>query len=206
MPELEQKQFQKRLVAYKIDVSKIVNSKFLRDELSAGFLQIGELKVSRVNIIGTVVHISEQNGNSVASIDDGTGRMPLRTFEQTNILSKIEVGDLVLLVGKVREFNNEKYLIPEIIKKFENLDWMSLRKKEVSLLPLSLENLDPKEPPKSPGADVYDLIKSMDSGDGVPIEDIIKKSDDANAEIKVSRLLEKGDIFEIRPGRLKVLE
>ena len=54
--------------------------------------------------------------------------------------------------------------------------------------------------------EVYSLIKKLDDGYGVSIEDIIKNSNNSKAENIITKLLERGDIFEIKPGKLKVLE
>ena len=53
---------------------------------------------------------------------------------------------------------------------------------------------------------IYSLIKELDNGDGVSFEDILGKFKGAEAEAIINTLLENGNIFEIRPGRLKVLE
>ena len=82
MPELEQKTFQKRQVAYKARISDILNSVFMKDEMSAGFIKINDVVVSRVNLIATIVYKSEQeqNSNSVM-IDDGTGKIILKSLK-----------------------------------------------------------------------------------------------------------------------------
>ena len=50
------------------------------------------------------------------------------------------------------------------------------------------------------------MIKKLDEGDGVLIDDVIKSSKIGDAEEIINRLLENGDIFEIKPGKLKILE
>ena len=54
--------------------------------------------------------------------------------------------------------------------------------------------------------EIYLLIKRLDTGDGVAIDDVINKFNNAEAEKILNILLEKGDIFEVKPGKLKVLE
>src|SRR3989338_5982603 len=132
MTELEQKTFQKRQVAYKARISDILNSAFMKDEMSAGFIKINDVVVSRVNLIATVVYKAEQDQNSNSiMIDDGTGKIILKSFEAFLPFLSIDVGDTVLAVGKIREFNGEKYLIPEILKKLGNNSWVSLRTLEL---------------------------------------------------------------------------
>ena len=212
MPELEQKTFQKRQVAYKARISDILNSVFMKDEMSAGFIKINDVVVSRVNLIATIVYKSEQeqNSNSVM-IDDGTGKIILKSFEAFIPFSKIDIGDMVLAIGKVREFNNEKYIIPEILKKLDDNSWMNVRKLELKNSVIigqkeeKLEEVSESVLP-NPSENIHSLIRKMDTGDGADIDDVVKHSLVSDAEAIISRLLENGDIFEIKPGRVKVLE
>lgn len=198
MPDTEQKSFQ-RQAACKARVSDIVS------------MRLDELNVSRVNILATIVHKPDKNENyGDAVIDDGTGRIQLRSFENKDLISKIEVGDSALVIGKVREFNGEKYIVPEILRKIDNPAWISIRKIELSRNePAAAEIKDePKE--ISEISDIYDevcsIIKKLDDGSGVFIDDIIKNCSKPEAESTINELLKKGNIFEIRPGRVKVLE
>ena len=204
MPEL---QFQKRLVAHKARIADILQSDFARDDASAGFIKLGGLNISRVNLLGAVVHKSE-GAYAGAVIDDGTGKISLRAFENTGIFSKADVGDFVLVIGRIRSFNDEKYVMPEIIKKIEAA-WMTARKLELKNAYVADEKAKISAPDveeAAVGDEVYTLIKSLDNGDGVSFDDVIKSSKDKSAEFIINKLLESGDIFEIKPGRLKVLE
>ena len=115
-----------------------------------------------------------------------------------------------MVIGKVREFSGEKYIVPEILRKIDNPAWMSIRKIELSRNePAAAEIKD--EPKKVIEiSDIYNevcsIIKKLDGGDGVPIDDIIKNSSKPEAESIINELLKKENIFEIRPGRVKVLE
>ena len=110
MPDI---QFQKRLVARKARISDILQADFARDDSSAGFIKVGGLNISRVSMLGAVVHKSE-GAYAGAVIDDGTGKISLRAFENIGVFSKADVGDFVLVIGKIRSFNDEKYVMPEI--------------------------------------------------------------------------------------------
>ena len=197
MSELEQKIFQKRQIAFKVSILDILNG----------------MNISRVNIVATLIYKSEDLNYDSAIIDDGGGRILVRGFEKSNIFSNVDVGDVVLVVGKIRDFNNERYIIPEILKKVEDAGWMNVRKLELRKSSVVIEDTTKD---KNGGliedikldnhAEVYDLIKKLDEGDGVPIDDAIKNSKICDAEEIISRLLEKGDIFEVKPGKLKILE
>ena len=98
------------------------------------------LKVSRVNIIAAMIYKSEDFNYSSAVIDDGTGRIQLRSFENNAYFSKIDVGDIVLIIGKIREFNNEKYIVPEILKRINNAKWVDVRRLELKNSDLIMNN------------------------------------------------------------------
>ncbi len=212
--ESQQKTFQKRQVAYKLRVSDILKGRFAKDELSSGYIKVNELNVSRVNLIGTIVYKPEQqSGFPSVIVDDGTGKIVARSFENSPAFSKIEVGDAVLIIGKIREYNNERYIVPEIMKKLESIEWFNVRKLELKNFKAAEEEI--KEEPVVEAVDekipniadgIYTSIRKLDAGDGVLVDDILKEIPDAKTEQIINKLLESGDIFEISPGKVKILE
>src|SRR3989344_4182018 len=128
MPESQKFQ---RQIAYKLRIADILEGQFTKDDISAGYIKLNGINISRVNVISTLVYKQEQAGNySSAVIDDGTGKISLRSFEP-DAFSKVDVGDILLVVGRIREFNNEKYVIPEITRKLESIEWLNLRRLEL---------------------------------------------------------------------------
>lgn len=199
MPELQQNQFQKRQIAYKVRISDILS------------ISLDNTNISRVNIIATVVFKSEHGNVPSIIIDDGTGKILLRNFENTGIFSKVDVGDFVLAIGKAREFNGEKYILAEILRKIYNAEWVNVRKLELKNLIYNIQNAKPEntaveETISNKHDEVYSLIRNLDSGEGVLVDEVIRKSSNDKTEKIISSLLESGDIFEISPGKLKVLE
>ena len=59
------------------------------------------------------------------------------------------------------------------------------------------------EKESNPDERIIEYIKQKDSGEGVDVEEIIGKYSDAQQVIE--RLQVQGDIFEVRPGKVKVL-
>jgi len=201
MPELEQKSFQKRNIAYKIKISDILNA------------DLNSLNIYRVNVIATLVDKVEKPNYTSSIIDDGTGRISLRSFENKSIFSKVDVGEIVLAIGKIREFNNEKYLIPEIIRKINDAQWVNGRKLEfgksgevVNEMAKTREAYPLEEGITNIKEEICLLIKRLDNGDGVSIDEIIKSLNNGEAESMIKKMLESGDIFEIKSGKVKVLE
>lgn len=211
MPELQQETFQKRQIAYKVKISDILSGSFAKDEFFAGYIRLNNVDISRVNIVATLVYKSEGINNSSAIIDDGTGKILVRSFENSDKFTKTDIGDSILAIGKIREFNNERYIVPEIFKKINNAAWVNVRKLELENTSFNndskiIDNNPVVEVSASVNEEIFLLIKSLDKGDGVPIDDVIKTSNNIEAEGIINKLLKNGDVFEIKPGRLKILE
>ena len=207
---LELENLQRRRIAYKLRIKDILSSKYVKtDGINPNYLQVSSQEVSRVNVIGVVVQKSNMENYSELIMDDGTGKISARTFENNFLLNNVDVGDVVLVIGRPREYLEEKYLVVEIAKKIDPL-WAKARK-------LELKDFDPQDNDdvKEGGGnkEIFDesrknrllkTIKELDKGEGVPVDDL--HSALGNVDNIVGVLLREGDVFEVRPGKLKVLE
>lgn len=206
---LELGNLQRRHIAYKLRIKDILSSKYAKtDGVNPNYLQINSLEVSRVNVIGVVVQKSDMENYSWIVIDDGTGKISARFFENNFLLNNIDVGDVVLVIGRPREYIEEKYLLIETAKKIDPL-WAKARNME--LRDFDLQNKDDTK--EDEGKEIFDesgkirllkTIKELDKGEGVPIDDLHSALGDVDNIVGV--LLREGDVFEVRPGKLKVLE
>jgi len=106
-------------------ISDIVSGTFVRKEAmepSYILTSLGE-KISRTKTVGTIVEkfMSEDGNYSSVTVDDDTDAIRVKAFkEDADFFEKFNVGNNVLLIGKVREYNGENYIIPEIIRKVAN--------------------------------------------------------------------------------------
>ena len=112
-----------RSIAYKIGVASLLAGEFKPSagEYDPAFVRIGLKEVNRCNIIGTVV------AESPMVLDDGTGKIAVLSFGG---LSAKE-GEIVRVIGKVREKNGERFISAEIIKPVAP-EWLELRKLELA--------------------------------------------------------------------------
>ncbi len=211
MPEAEQK-FQKRQTAYKIRIKDILNFKYIKTEgFDPNYLEIQSQEISRINIMGVVIQKSRLDNYKTLVIDDSTGKISARIFENKVFLDKIEVGDIVLVIGRPREFSSEKYILIETIKKIDPA-WTKVRELELEKniaehIPITKNKIPVKESivDLNPTNKIIKLIKELDKGNGVSIEELSSKNIEGIDKM-VDVLLKEGDVFEIKPGRLKVLE
>ena len=203
---------QTRQIAYKIRIKDMLNSKYVKTEgFNPNYLEVNSQQISRINIIGVVVQKSELNNYKTLAIDDGTGKISARVFESNPFLGQIDVGDIVLVIGRPREFSSEKYILIETIKTIDH-NWAKVRKLELEKNSKKNSNrandtssAEEDAVDLSPANRIFKLIKELDKGSGVSIEELSSKNI-KDADKLIDALLKEGDIFEIRPGKLKVLE
>jgi len=215
---------QKRQIACKARIAELINGNYIKEEgWTPNYIITKYGKhISRINLIGTV--ISKGNGGQEYQsliIDDGSGTISLRAFEKSETINNTEIGDVIIVIGRPREYGPEKYIVPEIIKKINNNKWINVRKIELEIedlktaeLPIKekkviVEDIEPKEKIKDAinnSQRVYETVKELDSGQGVDIEEIIKKTGIKEADEIIKKFLMEGEMFEIRPGKIKILE
>lgn len=114
----------------------LVEGRFVRREgLEPSYVltKLGQ-RISRVGLVGTVIDkFNSDDGNySTITIDDDSASIRIKAFgEDSKVLDKFKLGDMVFVVGKVREYAQEIYVIPEIIKKLSDPNYELFHKLEV---------------------------------------------------------------------------
>ncbi len=226
---MEEKNIALRQVATKIAIREFLEGTFLQEdsESAPGLILPSNQRVFRLNVMGVVLDKEKIGNITTFLIDDGSGKVAVRFFEDTPAASALARGEALLLIGKPRKYNQEKYISPEIIKKISP-PWLKLRAAELAgRLGLtqkrgaSLENKSDNEKGNAsfslevveetvgeetiPSKKVVQLIRSLDSGGGVRIEEILEKSPLGETEKILKKMLESGEIFQVLPGRVKVL-
>ncbi len=141
--------FSKRSTAAKVAIQDIQDGDLIaNDQGNVVGVETFLGQVSRVNIIATVVDRyqatqerldEEGKGFATITLDDGTGVIRAKMWgELAAKLGEIQVGDLVLVVGRIRSFQGETYINGEVVRRLENPNWETVR-----LLELRLSRLEP---------------------------------------------------------------
>lgn len=122
--------------AYKIKIEDIVNGEYVRSpEGEPNYLITPwSQKILRANLIATVVDkfVRDDEGYATLCLDDGTETVRAKAWtEDVKKMKEFEVGDLVTVVGKVREYEGEVHLVPEIIRRIEDPNWELVRGLEI---------------------------------------------------------------------------
>jgi RPA family protein len=197
----------KRHTAFKLKIGDVLSGSKITDGEKLKYIEINGKNVARVNLIANVVDKfiqDEEKKFASITVDDASGQIKLKAFgDDIEKLKSFEQGDTVLTIGMVREWNNEVYLTPEIVKKKEP-EYLLLRKLENDLQ-------KPKELDKKEVSEVKDkiveIIKREEANNGADVKDIITelgaKQEVVNQEIR--KLLEEGTIYEPRPGKVRYL-
>ncbi len=262
-----------RQVACKLSLNGVIKGELVKgDDDSPNYLFTSDKKkIYRLNLIGIIINKEKVGSITNILLEDGTGKIIVRSFEENKSIETLQIGEIILVIGKVRMFNEEKYISPEIIKK-KNPLWLKLRSLELknNLLEKNIEpaeeelkkeviknsiieengfekgdiktekietnNIEKnklntknevkikvestKEENKElnekieeeieednllPFQKINSLILELDTGDGVLIEEIIERSTLEDTENIIKVMLKNGEIFQIQPGKVKVL-
>ena len=207
---------QMRQTAYKVRIGDILRGEYYKNlgEWDPNYVLINNKKVSRVNLIATVVDKSLDENSGTVEVDDGSGSIRLRFWgEDIKILDKIIIGDLILIIGKVKKYNEEIYLTPEIARKLSDISWAKLRKieleKEYGKLTVKKEAIIEKKDILEKGSESIrqKLLSLINKVEEANFEEVISESGLSEAEAKkiINDLLKEGEIYQSRPGFLKAI-
>ena len=116
-------------------------------------------------------------------------------------------GQTIVVVGVLRNWNNELYISPEIMKEMDP-KYLLIRKLET--------DKEKAVSGKPAGRDeivaikdrILDMIKDAEEQGGIDTENIILQLREFSPDIinkEIQRLLEEGIVFEPRPGKIRYL-
>jgi len=201
-------EIRKRNIAYKLRIGDVLKGVPMMDEGKFLFLELGDRKVVRVNILANCVDKFIQEGErqfGSLTVDDASGQLKLKVFgEDIDRVKSIMQGDTLQIIGNMREWNGEIYMIPEVVKKVD-ARWLLVRK-------LEIQNARKDLPVDEKGGNslknqVLDKIKGAEADGGIDRETLVMDVEASPEAIEgeVKKLLEDGLIYEPRPGRLRYL-
>jgi RPA family protein len=149
-----------RMVAIRASIADIINGSY-GDDNGPRVISPEGVELRRVLLIGTIVN--QVTGNNFASItiDDGTETIRAKAWgAEANMLERVSGDMLALVVGKVREYESEVYVVPEIVREVDNPNLMTLHKLERRK---SILRLGGMEVPASSKSDDAGTLMSYDT-------------------------------------------
>jgi RPA family protein len=210
MPEIK-----KREVAHKLRIGDLIRGTQIFEETESlnkrlRFVELGNKSIVRVNITANVVDRYESEGESrFASItlDDGSGQIRIRVFgEDTSKFKDITQGDTLLIIGLLRSFNQELYIVPELLRK-QDPKYLLVRKLEIEKFYFKEPEIRPKQKILILRDEIINMIRDAESNEGINKDEMILKIKSPPDLIsqEIQKLLEEGIIYEPRPGRVRYL-
>ena len=199
MPE---QQIQPRQTAHKVCIKDLFNGVYVQQEgWLPNYIQVLDKQVSRINLIATVIDKQTFDSLITISLDDGTGVIQAKTFnEDTKKLQNINIGDFILLIGRPRRYNEQLFLTIEIIKKIPPV-WGKVRKLELEKV-----NKQDDSGQENDRQKLFSIIKKLDTGQGADISEVLKMLNPEKGEAVINNLLKLGEIYENRPGYIKTID
>lgn len=236
-----------RIPAKKCRIADIANAKFFpgsKEELKPSYVitDFGE-KISRVNLVASVTEkFQGEDGNYVSlTVDDESSAIRTKGFgADAELLRAINVGDLVRVVGRIKNFNNENYITTEAVSRitdsnFENLHKLEVLKELIQKKKVAEELRNLRDQLTEEELVVYakekfgidkealnvllegkkfeidykpkilEVIKRLDSGDGVEVSRLVEflNLPDNVIESALNELLASGALYEPTIGKLK---
>jgi RPA family protein len=210
MPELK-----KRETAYKLRIADLLRGTQIFEEMEGmnkrlKFVELGERKIVRVNIIANVVDKYESEGErrfASITLDDGSGQIRARVFaDDMDKFKDISQGDTLVIIGLLRSYNQELYILPELIKK-QDPKYLLIRKLEIDKSYVKMPTTTEKKEIKALRDEVINLIRESETNEGIDKDEIIMKLKSPPQLIsqEIQKLLEEGIAYEPRPGRVRYL-
>jgi RPA family protein len=208
-------EIKKRELAHKIRISDLLLGNQIFEDLPDNvkrfkFLELGNKNIIRVNLIANVIDKYQSDGErrfASITLDDGSAQIRVRVFgDDINSFDEINQGDCVVVIGILRSYNLEIYVLPEIIKKVDP-KYLLVRKLEIENEYPKINLPEEKKEIKMLRDDIIRMIKVSEPKEGIDKEDIIM-SISSNPKIvseEIQKLLEEGIIYEPRPGRVRYL-
>ncbi len=127
----------KRIHSVKTRIKPLTSGRYIAQE---GFnpnyvLTKHGTRLSRVRILATVVDkfISESGKFASVTLDDGTDTVRAKVFNAVSMFDSIGVGSEIDLIARVKEYQGEIYLAPEIITIVHDPNMHLLRELELKL-------------------------------------------------------------------------
>lgn len=197
-----------RPTAVKAIIDDVINADYVTQEPPRpNHLVLYGQRVKRLQLIGVLVQKSSHD----FVIDDGTNRITAKRFNQRINLDDTKPGEPVLVIAQPREHEQTVFLGAEAVSPVDDKAWITTHHDIVNAThdrDATLDTTtkaDTTEDTTNHSADILDTINDLDDGDGATTEDVIEASSLDDAETYIERLINEGEIFEIRPGKLKVL-
>ena len=111
----------KRHIAFKLRIGDILSGNVILNEEKFKCLEYQNKEIVRVNVIANITDKYVQDGEkkfASLTLDDATGQIKAKVFgDDIEKITAFSQGDTVQIIGLLRSWSNELYILLEILKK-----------------------------------------------------------------------------------------
>lgn len=193
----------KRIHSVKTKIKQIVSGRFVNQEgLNPNYVITSQgVRLARVRVLATVVDkfVSENGKFASISIDDGSDTIRVKAFNAVSMFDSVGIGSEIDIIARVKEYQGEIYLTPEIITVIEDNNFGMLRELELRLQQAEFDNKRKTvlEHQKQT-ADIAELERVMKERFGIQpdeVEAIVQSQEETPVDKKeeILKLIEKHD-------------
>jgi len=121
----------------KVRIASLVKGRYHRGQKEMEpnvLITPGGTTVSRIRVLATVVSrfINEEGTYASVTLDDGSETIRVKGFrDDLHKIKDLGVGDTIDVIGRVREYEGELYLIPETVITITDHNWELVRRLEL---------------------------------------------------------------------------
>ena len=204
-----------RMVASKVRIADLNGGSWVKNEgMEPSYVvtKSGE-RVGRARILATVMSkfVSEDKEFASITLDDGSDTIRAKSFKTVKPLEHAEVGNVVEVIGKMREYNGEVYVVPEMVSRISDPNMETLRMLELEKIARQAGK-KPKETlleklPKAEAPDLRSRIIGLlkENNEGLEYSELLGKLKvrEQEAEPVINELLSEGVCYEPTPGKIR---
>jgi RPA family protein len=221
-----------RMTAVRASISDITHGSYSDDNGPHVVSPFG-VELRRVVVVGFVVDKFYREGDDSGkkrfesiTVDDGTDTIGVKVWgeEDASVLEGVKESILALVIGKVRQYNDEVYLIPEIVRELTDPNYMSLHLMErykavLNRSGISLPSTTEQQQElltTTPSTqvtgklanDIIAYVRLEAPPEGIPLKDIVayfekKGQDSEKVQTKVFNLVAEGALNEVSIGQFR---
>jgi RPA family protein len=220
------------MTAVRASIADIINGDF-RDDNGAHVISPYGVELRRVVLVGFVVSKFQKKPDAEGkrfesiTLDDGSETIRIKVWgdDDAALLEGVKENILALVVGKVRKFEEEVYIIPEIVRELKDPNFMGLHlmqryqailTRSGVTMPIAADSDQQTIAQSISGSraaalgglskNILNYIELNASPEGVHIKDIVaffepKGHESTEIQLKVFDLIGDGFIREIDPAR-----
>jgi len=176
-----------RSIAHKVKIEDLVNGKYVRPSESepSHLLTPWGQRILRAHTIATIIDkfISEDRNYGNLRVDDGSETIRLKAWGQdVQTLDDFKVGDFVDVIGRIREYEGEVYIVPEVIGRVEDPNWELVRELEIlrARKQALVQGMRPRPEPKP---EVRRLEVELPAPGTIPTVEVIEEVEEPLPEV-----------------------